>query len=204
MNFGVGGFAGKSSCGAGGRCRTCATRLRWRRWLRRYWRRCRRLGRRFLSGRCLAQMLRDDLACTLRVLTGDLQGEVCQLLRRQPQRTGAEVAARAAIGVRIFQHVREGRHWANLAHDGSRPQKPRHYYPYGAVLVNLSRFRLTRLALPPRLVPGASCAPESGRAERFTGSPRLSVECPAVTQRAPLVRYFWASFPNFHSRKMQS
>ena len=43
-------------------------------------------------------------------LTGDLQGEVRQLLRRQPQRTGAEVAARAAIGVRIFQHVREGRH----------------------------------------------------------------------------------------------
>ena len=54
------------------------------------------------------------LACTLRALTGDLQGEVRQLLRRQPQRTGAEVAARAAIGVRIFQHVREGRHRANF------------------------------------------------------------------------------------------
>ena len=85
-------------------------RLRWRRWLRR----CRRLGRRCLFGRCLAQMLRDDLACTLRALTGDLQGEVRQLLRRQPQRTGAEVAARAAIGVRIFQHVREGRHRGEL------------------------------------------------------------------------------------------
>ena len=62
-------------------------------------------------------MLRDDLACTLRVLTGDLQGEVCQLLRRQPQRTGAEVAARAAIGVRIFQHVRDGRHRANFSYN---------------------------------------------------------------------------------------
>jgi hypothetical protein len=80
------------------------------RWLRRCLRRCWRLGRRFLSGRCLAQMLRDDLACTLRALTGDVQVEVRQLLRRQPQRTGAEVAARAAIGVRIFQHVPEGRH----------------------------------------------------------------------------------------------
>ena len=98
-------------------------RLRWRRWLRRCWRRCRRLGRRFLSGRCLAQMLRDDLACTLRALTGDLQGEVRQLLRRQPQRTGAEVAARAAIGVRIFQHVREGRHRANSSI--ARPLPPR-------------------------------------------------------------------------------
>lgn len=139
-------------------------RLQWPRWLWRYWRRCWRLwrwcwrlGRR--SGRCLAQMLRDDLACTLRALTGDLQGEVRQLLRRQPQRTGAEVAARAAIGARISQHVREGRHWANLAHGSSRPQKPRHYYPYGAVLVNLSRFRLTRLALPLRLVPSALARP---------------------------------------------
>ena len=75
-------------------------------------------------------MLRDDLACTLRALTGDLQGEVRQLLRRQPQRTGAEVAARAAIGVRIFQHVREGRHRANfsiarpLPHDVTYPSSP--------------------------------------------------------------------------------
>ena len=51
-------------------------------------------------------------------LTGDLQGEVRQLLRRQLQRTGAEIAARAAIGVRIFQHVREGRHRANFRYCG--------------------------------------------------------------------------------------
>jgi hypothetical protein len=85
-------------------------------------------------------MLRDDLACTLRALTGDLQGEVRQLLRRQPQRTGAEVAARAAIGVRIFQHIREGRHRANSSI--ARP-------------------------LPPRLAL-RSYAPESGRAERHS------------------------------------
>src|SRR4029079_13325685 len=87
-------------------------RLRWPRWLWRYCRRCWWLGRR--SGRCLAQMLRYD-ACTLRALSGDLQGEVGQLLGRQPQRTGAEVGTRAAVGVRIFQHVREVGHGANFS-----------------------------------------------------------------------------------------
>ena len=60
-------------------------------------------------------MLRYDLACTLRALTGDGKREVREFCRREPQRTGAEVAARAAIGVRIFQHVREVGHGANFS-----------------------------------------------------------------------------------------
>ena len=111
-NFGVGGLAGKSSCGAGGKCCTCATGCAV---AVAVLRRCWRLGRRFLSGRCLAQMLRYDLACTLRALTGDGKREVREFCRREPQRTGAEVAARAAIGVRIFQHVREVGHGANFS-----------------------------------------------------------------------------------------
>ena len=139
-------------------------RLRWRRRLRlgcrwRFGNCCLRGGGFILPRGRFDQELRHELPRAGWRLTGDLQGEVRQLLRRQPQRTGAEVAARAAIGARISQHVREGRHWANLAHGGSGPQKPRHYYPYGAVLVNLSRFRLTRLALPLRLVPSALARP---------------------------------------------
>ena len=112
-------------------------RLQWPRWLWRYWRRCWRLwrwcwrlGRR--SGRCLAQMLRYDLACTLRALSGDLQGEVGQLLGRQPQRTGAEVGTRAAVGVRIFQHVREVGHGANssTARPLSRRSPARSLWPF--------------------------------------------------------------------------
>ena len=46
---------------------------------------------------------------------GDGKREVREFCRREPQRTGAEVAARAAIGVRIFQHVREVGHGANFS-----------------------------------------------------------------------------------------